>query len=110
MYLEAALNKASGWPACEGERESYGGGALRSWPGQTLLQEIGLSLDLARASEVELLPSSLSGLGEAFPGRESFLPEDGACCLPQAWMKLIVSCRMLVSSGSKLQPPFHAFC
>ena len=29
--------------------------------------ETGLSLD-SRASEVELLPCSLSGLGEAFPG------------------------------------------
>ena len=59
--------------------------------GQARLSETGLSLD-SRASEVELLPCSLSGLGEAFPGPESFLPEEGACCLPQAWMKLMVSC------------------
>ena len=35
--------------------------------GQARLSETGLSLD-SRASEVELLPCSLSGLGEAFPG------------------------------------------
>lgn len=81
MYLKKPHEQSQWLASPAGERELWWGSFQVVARPDSL--ETGFSLN-SRASEVELLPSSLSGLGEAFLGPESFLPEEGACCLPQA--------------------------